>query len=103
MASELRYSPQFRDEIRQAVEYITYQLKNPIAASALIDAFDQAASSVAEFPLSINPWPTLRAHPLPYRAVQVKHYLAFYVVDGDTVEFRRFLYARSDLPTKLDQ
>jgi hypothetical protein len=37
----------------------------------------------------------------PYYALRVKSYLAFYVVVGDVVEFRCFLYSRANLHDRL--
>ena len=36
-----------------------------------------------------------------YYALRVKNYLAFYIIREDVIEFRRFLFSRSDLRDRL--
>lgn len=98
MEHGLNTTPQFDREFADTVRYIRAVLKNPIAADKLITALYQEAESIAVFPKATKP---LTVGTEPYYHIQVKNYLAFYVVREDTVEFRRFLYARSDVLTNL--
>ena len=85
-------------DINDAVDYIEFNLKNPQAAAHLLDTFEQKVSSLSHFP---------KQHPLVedkllaswgIRFIQVKHYLAFYVISDESQQISvvRFLYAKSD-------
>ena len=103
MTFKPRYAPEFRREIDRAVDYLQYEKGNPSAAHALVDEFDRAIETVLLFPNAMPVWMDSEQTELKYRSVKVKNYLAFYVVDGDTIEFRRFLLAFSDLKSQLLQ
>ena len=103
MAYKLAYTPRFDRDLSEVLDYIAVKLQNPTAASAFLDELEKAVLSVLEFPLASTPYPSVKPRPLPYYRIQVKNYAAFYVVDRDTVEFRRLLYARSDLPNRLKE
>ena len=101
MAYSLELTPLFQSDFSDAVRYIRDALRNPIAAGRLVSAFDEAVESVLLFPASSKP--ILAGTPQEaYYSVKVKNYLAFYVVNGNVLEFRRFLYARSDVLQKLE-
>lgn len=101
MAHDLEYAPLFRADFADTLRYSRDNLKNPIAADNLIAAFDSAARSVSGSPCATKPI-TVGHPPEAYYYVRVKNYLAFYVVYKNTVEFRRFLYAHSDVIAKLE-
>lgn len=98
---KLAYTPGFDRDLADALNYILDVLKNPAAARDLVDKLEAAVLSVQRFPFASAPYPTAKRRPLTYYRLLVGNYAAFYVVRGHTVEFRRFLYARSDLPSKL--
>lgn len=101
MANKIRYLPIFHDEFLAAVDYVTNTLKNPAAAEMMLNEYDRAIENVRAFPYAMPPLSELDSRGLVYRSVSIGNYLAFYVVDGDTVEFRRFLHNRSSIPNKL--
>ncbi len=101
MEYELAYTPGFDRDLTEALNYILDVLKNPQAAAALVDRLEAAVLEVQRFPYALRPYPDAKRRPLPYYRVSVGNYSAFYVVTGNTVEFRRFLYAASDLPSRL--
>ena len=101
MEYELAYTPGFDRDLTRALDHIVDVLKNPTAAAALLDEPEKAVLNVQRFPFASSPYPTLERRPLPYYRVLVGNYAAFYVVRDKTVEFRRFLYARADLPARL--
>ncbi len=51
----LEYSPQFYDEISDAVRYITFKLRNPEAAQRLRDDAERAVVDRLEAPLAFAP------------------------------------------------
>ena len=97
----VRQTEQFKSDFREVLRYIYFELRNPTAAEALVEEFDAVVKRVAAFPRLSAAYPTQTEHAAAYRTIQVKNYLAFYVVLEDTVEFRRFLYGRADLPRRL--
>ena len=102
------------EALENGIRYI-YTLRDPANSTGIVplriseermqtiilDKLEAAVLTVQRFPFSSPPYPTSKRRPLPYYRVLVGNYAAFYVVHDNTVEFRRFLYARSDLPTKL--
>ena len=96
------YTPLFQRDLNEILDYISVQLKNPIAANDFLDALEKEILSVSLFPTAPAPYPTTKKRPLPYYPLAVRNYTAFYVVTGDTIEFRRLLYSRSDIPAQLE-
>lgn len=85
-------------DLTQAADYIEFVLKNPSAADALLEEADRKINALLPFP---------KEHPLAddkllaswgIRFVQVKNYLAFYVVSEmeEQITVVRFLYAKSN-------
>lgn len=85
-------------DLTQAADYIEFVLKNPSAADALLEEADRKINALRPFP---------KEHPLVddkllaswgIRFVQVKNYLAFYVVSEmeEQITVVRFLYAKSN-------
>lgn len=99
MAYKIRALPGFQAELNDALDALLPE--HPSAAAELLDELDRVFDLVSAFPFAMQPYPLERRYAEVYRAVDVKKYLAFYVVLGDVVEFRRFLHARSDLPSYL--
>ncbi len=78
--------------------YIDYVLKNPLAADALLDEFEDKVNALALYP---QKFPIVDDEILAdwkIRYTVVKNYLAFYIVDEAalTVEIVRFLYGKSN-------
>ena len=74
----------------------------PQAAARLLEEYERVAERVSHFPLAEPRYDGDRERKMEYRFAKVKNYLAFYTVSGETVTFRRFLYARADLPNWLE-
>lgn len=98
MAKEykLRFLPLFEDDLNVIVDYIAFELQNPIAAEQLVDDVQQAITERLPFAESFEPYRSSRNRKYPYYRIQVKNYTVFYVVIGDTMEVRRILYSRRD-------
>ena len=78
----------------QEIEYL-----NTLSKDAALRYYDQIVSEIA----SLSSMPLRYPHPrdLPlaakgYRYMNVRNYLVFYIVSGDTVQIHRILYARRD-------
>ena len=100
MAYRFELSPQFRADFADTLRYIRDKLHNPIAADHLVSVFEEAARSVSGYPCATKPL-MIGLPEEAYYYIRVKNYLAFYVVDESTMQFRRFLYARSDFIERL--
>ena len=96
----LQYLPLFWDDLERAVFYVRDVLKNPAAAERLLDRTEEAILEHAEAPTMAQTYKTTRARPQPYYWFAVGNYMVFYVVTGDVMEVRRFIYGACD-PTKM--
>lgn len=101
MSFRIDFTPAFWDDYESALRYIAEDLGNPQAAVSVEGALKAAIPMIADYPFSMHPYPTAVDRPHIYRSVKVKNYLAFYVVLENVIEFRRFLYAASDIPPNL--
>lgn len=85
-------------DLSRALDYIEFSLKNPQAADNLLDEAEAALSSLDYMPerYSVVDDKLLAAWGIRY--IQVKKYLAFYIVSKEThtVHIVRFLYGKSD-------
>lgn len=94
---ELRILPLFEDDLNEIVDYITYRLRNPIAAEALVDEVEKAVYERLSCAESFEPYLSSRNRKYPYYPIQVKNFTIFYVVIGTTMEVRRIIYSRRNL------
>jgi len=98
MASfKLRYSSLFYDDLDKITDYILLELKNALAANALINDVEAAIKHRLDDPLHAANYKSIKTRKHPYRRIHVGNYLIFYVVIGDTMIVRRMLYGRRDL------
>lgn len=97
----LQYLPLFWDDLNDAVSYIADVLQAPEAAERLLDAVESMILERLEAPTIAPVYKTTRHRPLPYYWFEVGNYMVFYVVFGDVVEVRRFLYGARDLTRML--
>ena len=94
---ELRILPLFGDALDEIVDYITYRLRNPIAAEALVDEVEKAIYERLSCAESFAPYPSSRERKYPYYPIPVKNLTIFYVVIGNTMEVRRIIYSRRNM------
>ena len=94
---KLSILPLFEDDLNEIVDYITYRLKNPLAAERLVDEVERAIEERLDCAESFEPYHSSRERKHPYYRIQVKNFTIFYVVIGDTMEVRRIIYSRRDL------
>lgn len=92
---KLRYLPLFEQDLIQTVSYITNVLKNTDAAEKLVNDIEDAIQERLEYPLAFEPFPSKKRNYLYYR-IYVRNYVIYYVVIGDVMEVRRFLYGARD-------
>ena len=97
----LQYLPLFWDDLEQAVFYVRDVLKNPAAAERLLDRTEEAILEHAKAPTMAQVYKTTRSRPQPYYWFAVGNYMVFYVVIGNVMEVRRFIYGTRDLTKML--
>lgn len=98
MTYKIEYSIPSKEDIKQSVAYISYQLKNKIAARSLANEVNKLLDILSETPRRS---PIVRDSFLAMygiRLARVKNYFLFYIVDEDTktIYILRFLYSRRD-------
>lgn len=97
----IRYLPLFEQDLVQTVSYITNVLKNPDAAEKLANDVEAAILERLHNPLAFEPYPSVKKRKYPYYRIYVRNYVVYYVVMGDIMEVRRFLYGTRDIDRYL--
>lgn len=97
----LRYLPLFYEDLDEKITYITEKLKNPKAASDLLDKVEKAILDRLPVAESFEPYHSIRERKYAYYRIYVDNFTIYYVVIDDkenapTMEVRRFLYNRQD-------
>ena len=92
---KLRYLPLFEQDLIQTISYITNVLKNTDAAEKLVNDIEDAIQESLESPLAFEPLPS-KKRDYPYYRIYIRNYVIYYVVIGDVMEVRRFLYGARD-------
>ena len=97
----LEYLPLFDEELSEAVRYIAQELCNPEAAMKLVDDVEQAIQDRLFAPESFEPIQSFKEHVHKYYRIPVGNYIILYVVIGNVMEIRRFVYEPSDWRTTI--
>ena len=90
----LEFLPQFEEDMREAVDYIRLTLRNPAAADKLVDDAFDAIYERQNAPEAFEPYPSKIDREHPYYRIPVGNFVVLYVVIGEVMEVRRFIYAR---------
>lgn len=98
---ELRVLPLFEDDLNEAIDYIAFELNNPEAAERLVSDIESAVLKRLNAPLSFEKYPGDRVRKHDYYRISVRSFSVFYVVIDNTMELRRLLYSKSDIPARL--
>ena len=94
----LRYLPLFEKDLTAARDYIALGLKNSTAALRLLEDTEKAILKRLVNPLGFEPYHSARDRRQPYYRINIRNFSVFYVVIGDVMEVRRFVYSRRNLP-----
>ena len=98
---KLRYLPLFENDLYEATSYIANVLNNPQAAERLLNETEKAISERLKMPLSFEPFHSVKERKDVYYRIYVGNYTVFYVVVGDVMEVRRFVYSGRDFDRLL--
>ena len=91
---ELRFLSLFEEDLNEIVDYITYRLRNPVAAENLVDAVEAAIQERLPNAEAFEPYQSSRERKYPYYRIRIKNFMIFYVVIDNVMEVRRILYGR---------
>ena len=83
--------------MQEAVDYIAKVLHNPTAAKRLIDDTEQAILERFKTPESFQPYASRKKRDHTYYCINIRNFSVFYVVIGDVMEVRRFIYSKRDI------
>ena len=75
---KLRFLPLFEEDLNEIVDYIAFELQNPVAADALVDEVQQAIADRLPFAESFEPFRSSRNRKHPYYRISVKNYTIFH-------------------------
>jgi len=94
----VNYLPMFERDLAAARDYIKFTLQDPLAALRLVEDTDKAILERLNHPLGFPPYHSKRDRKQPYYRINIRNFSVFYVVIGNVMEVRRFVYSRRDLP-----
>ncbi len=98
MTYRVHITNQAERDLERTLDYIEFSLKNPKAADDLFDAVECTLPGLAHMPERYAPVDDELLAAWEIRFVQIKNYLAFYVIARETkmVHIIRFLYGKSN-------
>ena len=99
---KIQFLPLAIQDISEITDYITDVLSAPQAAYDLLIKINEAIEPLERFPFAFPAYKDAAFAKLGYRIRPVDNYLLFYIVAGNTVEIRRVIYAKRNLPELLE-
>ena len=93
----VRYLPLFWDDLNKTVGYIAHTLQNPDAAERLVNQVETKILEYLEHPEIATKYRSSKPRARQYYWFAVGNYMVFYVLEGNVMEVRRFLFGSRDL------
>ena len=93
---EIRYLPTFISQFNNILYYITYELKNKIAADNFYNEVVKQIEKRSNAPESFEVFKTFNCGKIKYYKINVKNFTIFYIVKGKVMEIRRIYYSKSN-------
>lgn len=96
--------PLAKNDLDNAVFYITYKFKNPIAAQKLISKFNECIKNVVQFPYGESIIYLDKNLSNEYRIARFNNYYIFYIVDEieNKIVITRIIYNKIDYYNMLE-
>ena len=94
----LSYLPLFEQDIAAVRNYIAFTLQNPTAALRLVEDTNKAILKRLDNPLAFPPYHSAKDRKQPYYRIDIRNFSVFYIVTGNVMEVRRFVYSKRNLP-----
>lgn len=88
----IKYLPSFDKEFNEILYYITYVLKNKIAAENLLKSVDSAISRRSINPESFEIYRSNKKRKYNFYKIHIKSFTIFYTVRHNTMEIVHILY-----------
>jgi len=92
-----RYLPTFEEDMASIRDNIAIDLANPTAALRLIEDTENVIQKRLSNPEGFKPYKSKRDRKQPYYRINIKNYSVFYLVIGNIMEVRRFIYAKRNI------
>jgi len=89
--------PLFEKDLQEARDYIAFDLQNSEAALKLIEDTEAAILKRLRNPLGFEPYHSKKDRKHPYYRIYIRNFTVFYVVIGNVMEVRRFVYSKRNL------
>jgi len=93
----LSYLPIFDSDLAETWEYIAVNLGNPDAADRLVHDAEKAIIKRLASPVSFEQYHSKQEREHPYYRIHIRNYTIWYVVIGNVMEVRRFLYRKRNV------
>ncbi len=97
----VEYLPLAVIDLQEISDYITSELKAPLAALNLLANLEESISNLEIFPFCGLRYKGNRMLEYDYRMLSVENYIVFYVVFEDSVEIHRVIYGKRKLDNLL--
>ena len=88
------YLPTFISQFNNILYYITYELRNKIAADNFYNEVVKQIEIRSNAPKSYEIFKTIKSEKIKYYKINVKNYTIFYVVKDNVMEIRRIYYSQ---------
>ena len=89
---EIKYLPTFISQFNNILYYITYELKNKVAADNFYNEVVKQIEIRSQAPESYEVFKIIKNEHIKYYKINVKKYTIFYVVKDNIMEIRRIYY-----------
>jgi plasmid stabilization system protein ParE len=93
---KLFFTKNFKDDVKQSVNYIKHTLQAPVAAERLKAEIKRTYKIIKDTPFIYPATPNDYLASMGFRFAMVKNYMLFYVVEEKQVNIIRFIYGRRD-------
>jgi plasmid stabilization system protein ParE len=90
--------PLFVQDLTAARDYIAFTLQNSTAALKLVEDTEKAILKRLDNPLAFQQYKSVKDRKQPYYTIKIRNFTVFYVVIGNIMEVRRFVYSKRNLP-----
>lgn len=90
----IRYLPTFISQFNNILYYLTYELKNKIAAENFYNEVIDKIEKRSEFPTAFEIFKKTKKEGVNWYRIQIRNYTVFYVVEDNIMEVRRIYYGK---------
>ena len=91
---KIQYLPTFISQFNNILYYITYELKNKIAADSLYNEVVKQIEIRSKAPESYEVFKKFENGNIKYYKINIKKYTVFYSVKGNIMEISRIYYSQ---------